>query len=128
MHDESHLLKLARRCRDLEKTAIEPEIIEQLRIWATELAGMAEDSKSQAVQLEMADCLFPRPRLSTSALSASIWPTATTLCPSRASPKAIARPKPRNPPVTIKSARGGDDRLVKIAHFEWATFALGEQF
>ena len=39
----------------MEKTAIAPEVVEQLRIWATELTGMAEDSKSQAVQLEMAD-------------------------------------------------------------------------
>jgi hypothetical protein len=30
----------------LEKTAIAPEVVEQLRIWATELAGMAEDSES----------------------------------------------------------------------------------
>jgi hypothetical protein len=55
MKDASYLLKLARRCRDLEKTVIEPEIIEQLRIWATELAEIAEDSESRAVQPEMAD-------------------------------------------------------------------------
>jgi hypothetical protein len=42
MHDVNHLLGLARRCRDLEKTAIESEVVEQLRIWATELAEMAE--------------------------------------------------------------------------------------
>jgi hypothetical protein len=52
MHDESHLLELARRCRDLEKTAIEPEIIEQLRMWATELA---EASECRALQHEMAE-------------------------------------------------------------------------
>jgi len=52
MHDESHLLRLARRCRDLEKTAIEPEIIEQLRMWATELAEALE---CRAVQHEMAE-------------------------------------------------------------------------
>jgi hypothetical protein len=55
MKDASYLLKLARRCRDLEKTAIAPEVIEQLRIWATELAGMAEDSEFRAVQPEMAE-------------------------------------------------------------------------
>ena len=55
MKDASSLLKLVRRCRDLEKTAIAPEVVEQLRIWATELAGMAEDSESRAVQAEMAD-------------------------------------------------------------------------
>ena len=55
MKDESYLLKLARRCRDLEKTAIAPEVIEQLRIWATELAGMAEDSEFRAVKPDMAE-------------------------------------------------------------------------
>jgi hypothetical protein len=54
MKDASYLLKLVRRCRYLEKTGIEPEIIEQLRIWATELAEIAEDSESRAVQPEMA--------------------------------------------------------------------------
>jgi hypothetical protein len=57
MNEAIYLLKLERRCRDLEKTAIEPEVIEQLRIWATELAEMAEDSESRAVQPEMADDL-----------------------------------------------------------------------
>ena len=55
MKDADHFLMLAKRCRDLGKTAIEPEIIEQLRIWATELAGMAKDFESWAVQPEMAD-------------------------------------------------------------------------
>jgi hypothetical protein len=55
MTDASSLLKLARRCRDLEKTAIASEVVDQIRIWATELAGMAEDSESRAVQAEMAD-------------------------------------------------------------------------
>jgi hypothetical protein len=55
MKDASYILKLARRCRDLGKTSIEPEVVEQLRIWATELAGMVEDSESRAVQPEMAD-------------------------------------------------------------------------
>ena len=39
MKDVSYLLKLTGRCQDLEKTAIAPEVVEQLRIWATELAG-----------------------------------------------------------------------------------------
>jgi hypothetical protein len=55
MEQICYFLKLAQRCRDLGKTAIEPEVIEQLRIWSTELAGMAEDSKSRTVQPEMAD-------------------------------------------------------------------------
>ena len=55
MKDVSYLLKLAVRCQDLEKTAIVPEVVEQLRISATELAGMAEDSEFRAVQPEMAE-------------------------------------------------------------------------
>ena len=55
MKDASSLLTLVGRCRDLEKTAIAPEVVEQLRIWATELAGMAEDSESRTVEPEMAD-------------------------------------------------------------------------
>ena len=45
--------------------------------------------------------LVPAASASTSATSASIWPTATTWCPSRARPNTIARPSPRRPPVTI---------------------------
>jgi hypothetical protein len=38
MHDPSSLREQARRCRVLSKTAVEPEVIEQLRVWAVELA------------------------------------------------------------------------------------------
>jgi hypothetical protein len=55
MHDPNHLWKLARRCRDLEKIAIEPAVIEQLRIWATELAEIAENLESRSVEHEMAE-------------------------------------------------------------------------
>jgi len=55
MQYESRPFELATRCRDLEKTAIEPEVIEQLSIWATELAEMAEDLECRAVQHEMAE-------------------------------------------------------------------------
>jgi hypothetical protein len=55
MKNASYLLKLARRCRDLEKTEIEPEIIEQFRIWATELAEIAEGLEFRALQPEMAE-------------------------------------------------------------------------
>jgi hypothetical protein len=33
----------ARRCRALMKTVMEPEVIEQLRLWAVELAEEADD-------------------------------------------------------------------------------------
>jgi hypothetical protein len=38
MRDPNHLRDQARKCRTLAKTAIEPEVIEQLRLWSVELA------------------------------------------------------------------------------------------
>jgi hypothetical protein len=55
MQDANYFSNLARRCRDLGKTAVEPEIVEQLRIWATELAEIAEDMECRDVQHEMAE-------------------------------------------------------------------------
>ena len=55
MQDVSYLWKLARQCRDLEKTVTEPEVIEQLRIWATELDEITENLESQPVEHEMAE-------------------------------------------------------------------------
>ena len=55
MRDESYVSGLARRCRDLGRTTTEPEVIEQLRVWATELAEMAEDLECPAVEHEMAE-------------------------------------------------------------------------
>ena len=42
MHDPHSLREQARKCRALSKTANEPEVIEQLRVWAAELAEEAE--------------------------------------------------------------------------------------
>ena len=42
MRDPNLLREQAKRCRNLSKTAIEPEVIEQLRVWAVELAEEAE--------------------------------------------------------------------------------------
>ena len=42
MHDPRSLREQARRCRALAKTAAEPEVIEQLRVWAVELAEEAD--------------------------------------------------------------------------------------
>ena len=42
MNDPNSLREQARKCRTLSKTAIEPEVIEQLRVWAVELAEEAE--------------------------------------------------------------------------------------
>jgi hypothetical protein len=50
MHDPSSLREQARRCRALAKTAAEPEVIEQLRVWAVELAEDADQLEWRAAQ------------------------------------------------------------------------------
>jgi hypothetical protein len=47
MHDPNSLREQARRCRALSKTAVEPEVIEQLRVWAVELAAEADVAEWQ---------------------------------------------------------------------------------
>ena len=42
MTDPNHLREQARKCRVLAKTAIDPELMEQLRIWSVELADEAD--------------------------------------------------------------------------------------
>jgi hypothetical protein len=49
MQDPNHLREQARRCRSLAKSAIEPELIEQLRVWSIELADEA-DAAERAVE------------------------------------------------------------------------------
>jgi hypothetical protein len=48
MHDPNSLREQARRCRALSKTAVEPEVIEQLKIWSVELAEEADQTEWQA--------------------------------------------------------------------------------
>ena len=43
MRDARYLREQARRCRDLLRTAIEPGLIEQLRLWSVELADEADE-------------------------------------------------------------------------------------
>jgi hypothetical protein len=57
MQRENHLRDLAGRCRALEKTAIDLEVIEQLKIWAIELAETAEVMEGPSVQHEMAESM-----------------------------------------------------------------------
>jgi hypothetical protein len=38
----------ATRCRALSKSATDPEVIEQLRVWATEFANAARDATRRA--------------------------------------------------------------------------------
>jgi len=45
MHDPNSLREQARRCRALSKTAVEPEVIEQLRVWAVDLAEEADQAE-----------------------------------------------------------------------------------
>ena len=43
MQDPKHLREQARKCRTLGKIAIEPELVEQFRLWSVELADEADD-------------------------------------------------------------------------------------
>ena len=43
MHDPQGVRNFARECRERAKTAIEPDVIDQLRLWAVELADEADD-------------------------------------------------------------------------------------
>ncbi|MGC1889036.1 MAG: hypothetical protein WA709_23590 [Stellaceae bacterium] len=52
MKDPNSLREQARRCRALSKTAVEPEVIEQLRVWAVELAEEADREEWRAVEDE----------------------------------------------------------------------------
>jgi len=42
MRDPDYLREQAQRCRTLAKTAFEPDLIEQLRLWSVELADEAD--------------------------------------------------------------------------------------
>ena len=52
MHDPNSLREQARRCRALSKTAVEPEVSEQLRVWAVELAEEADQAEWGAAEAE----------------------------------------------------------------------------
>ena len=53
MHDPNSLREQARRCRALSKTAVEPEIIEQLKLWSVELAEEADQAEWRAFEGEV---------------------------------------------------------------------------
>ena len=53
MHDPNSLREQARRCRALSKTAVEPELIEQLRVWSVELAEEANREDWRASEGEV---------------------------------------------------------------------------
>jgi hypothetical protein len=52
MNDPASLREQARRCRALSKTTVEPEVIEQLRVWAVELAEEADQAEWWAAEEE----------------------------------------------------------------------------
>jgi hypothetical protein len=48
MRDPQKLRNLGRRCLELAKSSVEPEVIEQLRCWAIELADAADEVEREA--------------------------------------------------------------------------------
>ena len=48
MRNPNHLREQARRCRAMSKTAIEPDLIEQLRVWSIELVDEADTVERSA--------------------------------------------------------------------------------
>jgi hypothetical protein len=53
MHDPNSLREQVRRCRALSKTAVEPEVIEQLKVWSVELAEEADQADWRAFEGEV---------------------------------------------------------------------------
>jgi hypothetical protein len=54
MNDAKSLREQAKRCRTLSETASELEVIEQLRVWAVELAEEAEQAEWRISEREEA--------------------------------------------------------------------------
>jgi hypothetical protein len=52
MQDPKNLREQAQKCRALSKTAIEPDLIEQLRVWSVELADEADTVERRAAKSE----------------------------------------------------------------------------
>jgi hypothetical protein len=50
MHDPHELRNLSRECRERAKSSIEPEVIEQLRRWAVELADAADEIERECTR------------------------------------------------------------------------------
>ena len=49
MRDPDYWREQARRCRVRLKSAVEPEVIDQLRVWAVELADQADEAEPRRV-------------------------------------------------------------------------------
>ena len=50
----AYLRKLARRCLGLSKTATEPEVVEQMQVWAVDLAHEANRAERREGRARMA--------------------------------------------------------------------------
>ena len=52
MSDPEYLRRLARRCRVMSKTTVEREVIEQMRVWAVDLADEADHAERREIEEE----------------------------------------------------------------------------
>jgi hypothetical protein len=50
MKCEEYFRKLARRCRVLSKTAVDPELVDQMRLWAVDFADEADKVERRALE------------------------------------------------------------------------------
>jgi hypothetical protein len=50
----AHLRNLARRCLGLSKTAVKPEVAEQMQVWAADLADEADRAERRKGPARMA--------------------------------------------------------------------------
>jgi hypothetical protein len=53
MHDPKFLRDRARRCRALMRSTVEPDVIEQLRVWAIDLTEEADEVERRADEREI---------------------------------------------------------------------------
>ena len=52
MRVPDYFRQLARRCLRLSKTVVEPELVEQMRVWAVDLADEADQEERREVEHE----------------------------------------------------------------------------
>jgi hypothetical protein len=50
MKHAGYFRQLARRCRVLSKAAVDPEVIEQMRVWTVDFADEADEAERRAVE------------------------------------------------------------------------------
>ena len=99
MRDARYFREQARRCRELLRAAIEPGLIEQLRLWSVELTDEADDimqraSSARKTPPRSSPVRVPRsPRSRSSSALPSLRPVASNPGPvKRTSRPAVERP------------------------------------